>query len=68
MCRECGYVAKCKNCNISLTYHIKEEKLNQILKDNVKGYNSWSSWKNKKVYQLDKNENIIRLFDSIASA
>lgn len=27
MCRECGYVAKCKNCNISLTYHIKEEKL-----------------------------------------
>ena len=48
--------------------YIKEEKLNQILKDNVKGYNSWSSWKNKKVYQLDKNENIIRLFDSIASA
>lgn len=27
MCRECGYVAKCKNCNISLTYHIKENKL-----------------------------------------
>ncbi len=21
MCRDCGYVAKCKNCNISLTYH-----------------------------------------------
>ena len=21
MCRECGYTAKCKNCNINLTYH-----------------------------------------------
>ena len=27
MCRECGYVARCKNCNISLTYHMKENKL-----------------------------------------
>ena len=27
MCRECGYVAKCKNCNISLTYHIRDNKL-----------------------------------------
>lgn len=27
MCRECGYVAKCKNCNISLTYHMNENKL-----------------------------------------
>lgn len=27
MCRECGYVAKCKNCNISLTYHRVENKL-----------------------------------------
>lgn len=27
MCRDCGYVAKCKNCNISLTYHMKENKL-----------------------------------------
>ena len=27
MCRECGYVAKCKNCNISLTYHRYENKL-----------------------------------------
>ncbi len=27
MCRECGYVAKCKNCNISLTYHMREAKL-----------------------------------------
>lgn len=27
MCRECGYIAKCKNCNISLTYHKKEGKL-----------------------------------------
>lgn len=27
MCRDCGYVAKCKNCNISLTYHKKESKL-----------------------------------------
>ena len=27
MCRECGYVAKCKNCDISLTYHRFENKL-----------------------------------------
>lgn len=27
MCRECGYVAKCKNCNVSLTYHMRENKL-----------------------------------------
>ncbi len=27
MCRDCGYVFKCKNCNISLTYHKAEQKL-----------------------------------------
>ncbi len=27
MCRECGYTVKCKNCNISLTYHKSENKL-----------------------------------------
>ena len=27
MCRECGYVAKCKNCNISLSYHSSGNKL-----------------------------------------
>ena len=27
MCRECGYTVKCKNCNISLTYHKYENKL-----------------------------------------
>ena len=27
MCRECGYVAKCKNCNISLTYHTSGNRL-----------------------------------------
>ncbi len=27
MCRDCGYVSKCKNCNISLTYHMRESKL-----------------------------------------
>lgn len=27
MCRDCGYTAKCKNCNISLTYHKFENKL-----------------------------------------
>lgn len=27
MCRDCGYTAKCKKCNISLTYHSKEDKL-----------------------------------------
>lgn len=27
MCRGCGYTAKCRNCNISLTYHKYENKL-----------------------------------------
>ncbi len=27
MCRDCGFIAKCKNCNITLTYHSKENKL-----------------------------------------
>lgn len=27
MCRDCGYTVKCKNCNISLTYHSYENKL-----------------------------------------
>ena len=27
MCRDCGYTAKCKNCNITLTYHKFENKL-----------------------------------------
>lgn len=27
MCRDCGYVVKCDNCNITLTYHIKQDKL-----------------------------------------
>ena len=27
MCRDCGYVAKCPNCNVSLTYHMRENKL-----------------------------------------
>mgnify|MGYP005769685265 CR=1 FL=1 len=27
MCRDCGYTAKCQNCNISLTYHKFENKL-----------------------------------------
>ncbi len=27
MCRDCGYTVKCKNCDITLTYHMKENKL-----------------------------------------
>ena len=27
MCRDCGYVVKCKNCNITMTYHLKQNKL-----------------------------------------
>ena len=34
MCRECGHTLKCKNCNISLTYHSKEN----ILKCHYCGY------------------------------
>lgn len=26
-CRKCGYVAKCENCDISLTYHFSENRL-----------------------------------------
>ena len=27
MCRNCGYTAKCKNCDINLTYHANQNKL-----------------------------------------
>lgn len=27
MCRDCGYTVKCKNCNITLTYHLQDNKL-----------------------------------------
>lgn len=27
MCRDCGNTIKCKNCNITLTYHAKQQKL-----------------------------------------
>ena len=27
MCRDCGYVVKCKNCNISMTYHSNSNNL-----------------------------------------
>ena len=27
MCRDCGYTVKCKNCNITMTYHLKQNKL-----------------------------------------
>ena len=27
MCRDCGFTAKCKNCNIALTYHKSDSKL-----------------------------------------
>lgn len=27
MCRDCGYTAKCKNCDITLTYHASSNKL-----------------------------------------
>ena len=27
MCRDCGFTAKCRNCNITLTYHKNENKL-----------------------------------------
>ena len=27
MCRECGYTVKCKNCNITMTYHSKNNRL-----------------------------------------
>lgn len=26
-CRDCGYIFKCLNCNVSLIYHVKEKKL-----------------------------------------
>jgi primosomal protein N' (replication factor Y) len=27
MCRDCGYTIKCPNCNITMTYHLKKNKL-----------------------------------------
>ena len=31
MCRDCGYTVKCKNCNISMTYHSFEKKIKMSL-------------------------------------
>jgi len=27
MCRDCGHTIKCKNCNIAMTYHLKQNRL-----------------------------------------
>ena len=27
MCRDCGHTIKCKNCDITMTYHLKQDKL-----------------------------------------
>ena len=27
MCRDCGYTVKCKNCNITMTYHMRKNKM-----------------------------------------
>lgn len=27
MCRDCGHTIKCKNCNITMTHHLKQDKL-----------------------------------------
>ena len=27
ICRDCGYTVKCKNCNITMTYHLKQDRL-----------------------------------------
>ena len=27
MCRDCGYVVKCEKCDISMTYHLSDERL-----------------------------------------
>ena len=27
MCRDCGYTVKCKHCNITMTYHLKQDKI-----------------------------------------
>ena len=27
ICRDCGYVVKCKNCNVVMTYHSKQDRL-----------------------------------------
>ena len=43
MCRECGYTVKCKNCDISLTYHKTENKAMRIIINNVRGQRVLSS-------------------------
>ena len=50
MCRDCGYTVKCKRCNISLTYHSKED----ILKCHYCGY----EMNNIKVCTKCKSKNI----------
>ena len=50
MCRNCGYTVKCKHCNITMTYHLKENKL----KCHYCGYEE----KPVKVCPVCKSENI----------
>lgn len=50
MCRDCGFTAKCRRCNISLTYHKKEDKL----KCHYCGYET----SNLKICPVCKSKNI----------
>ena len=47
MCRNCGYTVKCKNCNISMTYHSYENKL----KCHYCGYEEKSCYKMSRVWK-----------------
>ncbi len=76
MCRECGYVAKCKNCNISLTYHMSENKLKchycgyetSVIKEcpechsnKVKYFGTGTQKLENEVHKLFPNANTIRM-------
>ena len=36
MCRECGYTVKCKNCNITMTYHLNTNKYKDKIIENLR--------------------------------
>lgn len=76
MCRDCGYVAKCKNCNISLTYHMNENKLkchycgyeNSVIKEcpeckskKVKYFGTGTQKLENEVHKLFPNASTIRM-------
>ncbi len=76
MCRDCGYTVKCKNCNITLTYHRYENKLKchycgyeqqnvtkcpECGSDKIKYFGTGTQRLEEQIHQMFKNATTIRM-------